>query len=142
MHTIVVGWDDYVGRWVCREVGKLWVPGNGKALGWQDSSGDIVAGVTFTNFDGRTVWLDCAALPKSRWLDRRGLFVIFNYVFEQLGCVRASAMIPEDNIESRKLVEQAGFEQEASLKNAAPGGKQMLVYTLFKEDCRWLRRRK
>lgn len=128
--------SEYAGRWVSREVGKLWGP-LGRALGWYDDD-DLVAGVTFTNFDGVNVWMDCAAKPGARWLDRRGLWAIFHYVFEQLGCVRCSAMIPEDNEKSLKLVQQAGFEYEATLVRAAPNNKNMLVFRMFKENCRWL----
>lgn len=138
---IVIGQDDYVGQWVFREVGKLWVSGIGRALGFVNEAGDLIAGVTFTAFDGVNVVMDCAAVSKSRWLDRRGLWAVFQYPFEQLEVLRVTALIPESNKASRKLVEQAGFEQEATLKRAAPGGEDMLVYRLFREDCRWLRRK-
>jgi RimJ/RimL family protein N-acetyltransferase len=138
---ILTGGADWVGPWVCREIGKLWHSGAGQALGWLKEDGTLAAGVTFVNFDGTNVWLDCAALQGSRWLDRRGLFAVFHYVFEQLGCVRCSVMIPENNDKSLKLVQQAGFEYEATLERAAPEGKNMLVYRMFKEDCRWLQRK-
>lgn len=137
---IVTDRPDIVGPWVCREIGKLWVPGAGTALGWVDHSGDLVAGVTFTGFDGTTVWLDCAAVPKKRWADRRALWAVFSYCFEQLGCTRASSLVPEDNAVARKFNEIAGLRQEAVLKRAAPGGKDMIVYTQFAEDCKWLKR--
>jgi RimJ/RimL family protein N-acetyltransferase len=138
--TITTGWD-YAGQWVAQEIGKLWHPGAGRALGWLDEEGKLVAGVTFTNFDGTNVWIDCAAQAKTRWLDRRGLYAIFHYVFEQLQCVRCSVMIPENNDKSLKLVRQVGFEYEATLTRAAPEGKDMLVLRMFKEDCRWLSRK-
>lgn len=131
--------SDYAGAWVCAEIGKLWHQGAGRALGWWADDG-LVAGVTFTNFDGVNVWLDCAAKPGARWLDRRGLWAIFHYVFEQLQCVRCSVMIPENNDKSLKLAQQAGFEVEAVLQRAAPNGMNMLVLRMFKEDCRWLGR--
>lgn len=136
---IVLGKDNVVGPWVFHEVGRLWFPGMGRALGWE-RDGNLLAGVTFTNFDGVNVWMDCAATPGSKWLDRRGLWVIFHYVFEQLQCERCSAMIPEDNEKSLKLVQQAGFEYEATLVRAAPNNKNMLVFRMFKEDCKWLNR--
>lgn len=138
---IITDWD-YAGQWVAHQVGKLWHgPNAGRAIGWVDSDG-LAAGVAFVNFDGVSVWLDCAAKPGTRWLDRRGLWAIFHYVFVQLGCLRASCMIPEDNEKSIKLVTQAGFTQEARLERAAPDGKDMLVFRMFKEDCRWLGREK
>lgn len=141
MNSIVVGKDDIVGAWVCREIGKLWVPTAGRALGWVDDSGKLIAGVTFTNFDGVNVLVDCAALPKSRWLDRRALWSIFHYCFEQLGVVRVTAMVPENNNKSIKLVEGIGFKFEARLERAAPQGYAMLVFTMFDSDCRWLSRK-
>lgn len=137
---IFTDWD-YAGWWVAQEIGKLWHPGAGRALGWVTEDNVLAAGVTFTNFDGTNVWLDCAANPKTRWLDRRGLWAIFNYVFEQLQCVRCSVMIPENNEKSLKLARSAGFEYEATLERAAPEGYDMLVLRMFKENCRWLHRK-
>lgn len=133
--------SNYAGRWVCQQIGKLWHEGAGRALGWW-SGDELIAGVTFTNFDGVNVWLDCAAKPGSRWLDRRGLYAVFHYVFEQLQCVRCSVMIPADNNKSLKLCIAAGFEHEAVLSRAAPSGQNMFVLRMFKEDCRWLGRKK
>ena len=137
---IVTDRPDIVGPWVCREIGKLWVPGAGTALGWVDHSGELVAGVTFTNFDGANVWLDAAALPKKRWADRRALWAVFHYPFEQLGCVRVSSLVPEDNKVAQKFNESAGLVHEATLARAAPNNGDMRVYRMFREDCRWLRR--
>lgn len=136
---IVTNRPNAVGQFVAAEVGKLWIEGSGQTLGWLDGE-DLVAGITFTNFDGVNVWMDCAATEGARWLDRRGLWAIFNYVFEQLGCLRCSCMIPEDNNKSLKLVQQAGFEHEATLERAAPGGNHMLVFRMFREECPWLKR--
>lgn len=130
-----------VGCWVSDQVGKIWHEGAGTTLGWVDQHPNLVAGITFTNFDGVNVWLDCAALPGTRWLDRRGLWAIFHYVFAQLECARCSVMIPEDNEKSLKLVQMAGFEYEATLVRAAPNNKNMLVFRMFKEDCQWLNRK-
>ncbi len=141
MSVIVLDKDEFVGPWVFGHIGRLWIPGMGRTLGWAGPDNEIVAGVTFTNFDGFNVWFDCAAVAKSRWLDRRGMFAIFHYVFEQLDCVRCSAMIPEDNEKSLKLAQAAGFEYEATLSRAAPNNKNMLVFRMFKEDCRWLTRK-
>ena len=132
--------DDRVGEWVSREVGKLWHSALGYALGWVDEEGKLLGGVTFTNYDGTTVWLDAAGVPKSRWLDRRGLFLILQYCFEQMECKQASALVPESNTKSRKLMKQIGFDIEAKLAEAAPAGGDMLIYTMFKEDCPWLNR--
>jgi hypothetical protein len=137
---IVTGCADYVGPWVFREIGKIWYPGSGTALGWVNPAGDLVAGVTFTGYDGANIWLDAAALPKARWADRRALWAVFHYPFEQLGCVRVSSLVPEENKVAQKFNESAGLVHEATLSRAAPNNGDMRVYRMFREDCRWLRR--
>ena len=121
--------------------GKLWIndPAFGTALGWVNNQDELVAGVTFTNFDGANVWIDCAAKAKTRWADRRALWAVFSYCFDQLGCVRVSSMVPEDNKIAQKFNESAGLVHEATLKRAAPNNGDMRVYRMFREDCRWLR---
>ena len=102
---IVADRPDVVGPWVYREIGKLWIndPGFGTALGWVNNQGELVAGVTFTNYDGANVWIDAAAKAKTRWADRRALWAVFSYCFDQLGCVRVSSMVPEDNKVAQKF---------------------------------------
>ena len=138
---IVTDRADVVGPWVYAQIGKLWIDDEryGTALGWVNHAGELVAGVTFTGFDGTTVWLDCAALPKARWADRRALWAVFHYAFEQLGCVRVSSLVPAENTVARKFNESAGLVHEATLARAAPNNGDMMVYRMFREDCRWLR---
>lgn len=139
---IVTDSPNIVGPWVFRELGKLWIEDSrfGTALGWVNHAGDLVAGVTFTNFDGTNVWLDCAALPRARWADRRALWAVFHYAFEQLGCSRVSSLVPEENKIAQKFNESAGLVHETTLQRAAPNNGDMRVYRMFHEDCRWLRR--
>lgn len=132
--------NDVVGQWVSAQIGKIWVPGVGTAIGWLDADDQLIAGVTFTNFDGTNIWLDCAAVEKKRWADRRALWAVFSYPFEQLGCVRVSSMVPEDNVKAQKFNESAGLVHETTLERAAPNNGNMRVYRMFREDCRWLRR--
>ena len=66
MARIVIHKDEVVGPWVFAQVGRLWYPGMGTTMGWVDDEDKLVAGVTFTNFDGVNVWMDCAAMEGSR----------------------------------------------------------------------------
>lgn len=133
--------DNLVAKFVCAEVGKQFIPGAGHAIGFIGARG-LVAGVYFSNYDGTNVVIDAASLPKSRWLDRRGLWAIFHYAFEQLGCERATAFVPESNAKSIKLVTAAGMINEAALERAAPGGERMMVFRMFADECPWLKRGK
>lgn len=141
MATIVIGQDDIVAQWVCERLGKLWTPGMGKALGWIDKNENLIAGVTFYGFDGVNVWIDCAATEKSRWCDRRAIWAVFHYCFEQLKVLRVNAFIPSDNEKSLKFNTGIGLKHEATLERAAPGGVDMFVYRMFRDECRWLSRK-
>lgn len=127
-----------VERWVCDELGIRFIPTAGTALGFVRDN-ELVAGVYFNNYDEQQVVLNAAAKPRSRWLDRRGLWVIFNYVFNDLECARATAFVPASNKRSIKLLRQIGFVLEGSLTRAAPGDESMLIYRMLREECPWLK---
>lgn len=128
---------EIIERWVCAQVGKRWIPQAGHALGFFSDDDALLGGVYFSGYDGTNVILDAAGMPGSRWLDRRGLWAIFHYSFEQLGCARATAFVPESNEKSIKLVKQAGMVYEAALERAAPGAERMLVFRMFADECPW-----
>lgn len=130
-----------VEKWVCEELGIRHIPTAGTALGWVTDEGELIAGVYFNNYDQQSVVLNVAAKPKRRWLDRRSLWMIFNYVFEQLGCARVTSFVPESNEKAIKLNRQVGLVQEGALERAAPGGERMLIFRMLREECPWLTRK-
>jgi L-amino acid N-acyltransferase YncA len=70
--------------------------------------------------------------PKNLWR------AAMDYVFITLGCKRVTGLIAASNEKSRKLAENTGFEYEATLKNAANDGGDLIVYVLWKDKCRML----
>jgi RimJ/RimL family protein N-acetyltransferase len=134
LKQVVVCTDGTVARWVSARLG---------VQGFSDYSeigltenGKLIAGVVFDYFNGASINMHVAAVGK-RWMTREYLHFCFWYPFEQLKVKRINGLVPESNLAARKFDEHLGFELEARLQDAHPSG-DVLVYRMFKKDCRWL----
>lgn len=103
-----------------------------------EENGELIAGVTFDYYNGASICMHVAAVEGRRWMTREYLWFCFYYPFEQLGVKRITGLVPETNMDARRFDEHLGFKLETRLKDAAPDG-DVLVYAMFKEDCRFLR---
>lgn len=132
---LIIGDDDTVARWVSEQADVLWLSGAGKAIGWAEG-GELLAGVVYQNYNGVNVFTHIAGKGMC-WLSRKFLWTIFDYPFNQLGCRRITATVLASNTTSRRFVEHLGFSLESTMRQAARDG-DVLVYVMFREDCRWL----
>ena len=103
-----------------------------------DQTADLIAGVWYEGFNGANMVMHIAALPNSAWMTKELLWYMFHYPFVECGCRRITGLVEETNEAARNLAERLGCTLEARLKDAAPGG-DILVYAMFREDCRWLK---
>lgn len=129
--------DDEVGQWVASRVpnGFDWVDGTGTAIGFTYED-RIIAGVVYFRYNGASIEVGFAS-ENPRWMSKANLWRMFHYPFEYLNLRRLTAIVDETNLASRKLIEALGFQFEATLKDAAKDGNQ-LVFRMLKEDCKWL----
>jgi len=113
--------------------------GHGIGLAQVDDNGTglLIAAVWFDSYNGANVNMHVAAIPGKRWMTREFLYFVFSYPFNQLGVRRITGLVAEDNAAARKFDEHIGFTLEARLKDAAVNG-DLLVYCMFKHQCRWL----
>lgn len=118
----------------CDEIGG----GEAQGIGWLEN-GELVAGVAYTDYNGPNMNMHVVAMPGKRWLRREFLFTAFDYPFNQCKVRRVTGLVGEGNREARKFDEHLGFELETTLEAAHPTGK-LLVYRMFREDCRWIGR--
>lgn len=137
MKELIIGRDSIVGPWVCARGGGTWTPGRGATVGLADLEHGLLAGVLFEDFNGANIVMHVAAVPGRRWLCREFLWFCFHYPFNQLGCRTVTGIVPSSNIEARKFDEHLGFTLKATLEDAHPEG-DLLIYTMKKQDCRWL----
>ena len=100
---------------------------------------EMIAGVLFDDYNGSNMWMHVAAMPGRRWMTRDFLYATFAYPFLQLNLKRLSGWVEADNLDARRFDEHIGFKQEAVLKQAGRNGVDVIVYSMFKEDCRFIK---
>lgn len=100
--------------------------------------GELIAGVVYEGFNGRNMMIHVAAAPGRRWLVRDYLRACFLYPFQICGVERLTGYVNESNLEARRFDEHLGFKEEARLKGAAPDGGDVILYVMWKSECRYV----
>ncbi len=98
--------------------------------------GRLVAGVLYEGFNGRNLWMHVAAEPGARWLVRDYLRACFAYPFLVCGVERISGYVNESNTRARRFNEHLGLREEARLRGAAPDGGDVIIFAMWRQDCR------
>lgn len=99
----------------------------------------LVAGVVFSDWNGRQI--TAAIAVDGKRISREFLWFMFYYPFCQLGAERVTACVEQTNKVSQQFVTRLGFDLECVMERAGRSG-DLLVYRMFREDCRYLERRK
>lgn len=134
-HTTVTFDPEIVGPWVCERAGGKYIPGAFAAIG-RIKDGRLVAGVLYENFNGANVFCHIAA--EGNWANKRFMWLIFDYPFNQLNCKRITTTVSPENVTSQKFTSKLGFDVETKLKDAHPQG-DIWVFRMFKDNCRWIK---
>jgi len=108
-----------------------------KGLGLE-RDGQLVAGVLYEGFNGQNVWMHVAGAPGSKWMTRDYLRYCFQYPFNEMGVKRVSGYVNASNTAARRLDEHLGFKPEATLTGAAPDGGDVILYAMWRKDCRYV----
>lgn len=103
-----------------------------------EKNGQLVAGAVFNMHSGVNVMGHLASDGSKHWMTPAYLAACFRYAFVQLGCERITGLVRSDNIDAQRLDEHLGFKREGVLRKATPDGKDMFLYGLLKEECRFL----
>lgn len=103
-----------------------------------ERDGALVAGAMYEGFNGRNVWVHLAGLAGGRWMTRTFLKAGFAYPFLVCGVDRLSGYVNASNRQVRRLNEHLGYEVEAVLRGAAPDGGDVLIYVMWKRNCRYV----
>lgn len=127
-----------IGPWVCEKAGGTWIPGRGTAIG-EMKDGRITAGVLYEDYREKAN-IVCHIRGEPGWANRKFLSIIYDYPFNQLQVKRVTVPVDSTNEASIQLVEHMGFKLECTLKQAIPDG-DLLLYVMFKEDCKYIRGR-
>jgi RimJ/RimL family protein N-acetyltransferase len=96
---------------------------------------ELIAGVAFESQNRNTLWghQHITKTPsKSFWI------AVANYIYNQCGCIRFSAIVDANNEKAIRLNKHIGFVVEATLKDAGDNG-DLLIMTLWRDNCRFLK---
>lgn len=100
--------------------------------------GATLAASLYDEYNGSNIWMHCAGTPGKPWLNRDFLYWSFHYPFVQLGVRRISLWIESTNQPSRRFAEHLGFKHEATLAEAGRDGVDACIYSMFRNDCRYV----
>jgi hypothetical protein len=142
MKRLLIGNDRVISQFMQQILETPYGFESGRGIGIADmmpdmETGRILAGIWFENWNGANMMMHVASLPHSRWMTKELLWYTFYYPFIECGCKRVTGLVAETNTAAREFDERLGFHLEARLKDAAPEG-DLLVYAMFRDECRWL----
>lgn len=135
MRRLVANEPQRVGAWIQEHGGGFYR--DGSACIGLESDGELIAGVLYDYHNGASIYMHVAS-GVQHWLDRDFLRAVFWYPFVQLKCKVVIGLVPESNLKARRFDEHLGFKLTATIPEGHPEGA-LLIYTLRKEDCRWVR---
>jgi hypothetical protein len=96
----------------------------------------VRGGVILTAFTGSSCMIHVAGRDE-HWMNRDILWVVFHYVFLQLGCVRVLSTIEAANEHSLRFNLRIGFRELYRVERMFPSGDGVLT-AMNREGCRWL----
>ena len=123
-----------VGDWMHEQGAAAWREG-ATCIGCE-RDGQLVAAAMFDYCNGASVFAHIAITGK---YTREWLWFICYYPFVQLGCEVVIGLVSSANEKAQRFDEHFGFTRQAAITGADPDGS-LLIYTLRKEQCRFLRR--
>jgi RimJ/RimL family protein N-acetyltransferase len=99
--------------------------------------GEVIAAAGYTQYNGANIWGHIASDGSGHWLTRHFLHETFKYPFVTLGVGRMTVWVEADNYPSRRFTTNLGFTAEAVLQKAGRGGVDVLIYRMFRQECRY-----
>lgn len=123
------------GEEICEAAGTLFHPQN--AVISRTIDGELAGGVVYQEYTGSAVSMHVAGFMPF-WMNKTLLWIFFDYPFNQLGCKKVFGLVPSTNHKALEFDRKIGFKEETRLSDAIPDG-DMIVLSMYREDCRWLK---
>lgn len=128
---------DRIGPWVCKITGGKYEKAISAGIGLE-KNGELIAGVLYDSWNGRSVCMHVAAKPGARWMTREFLWMSFDYPFNQLKVNQIIGLVDSTNQQARAFDEHIGFRVAAVIPDAGKSG-DLMIYTMHRNECRWIR---
>jgi hypothetical protein len=126
-----------VGLYVGEKCGCSFDDGMYQALAILNDKGEFCAGVVISEFRGHDCQISCATETSVAWRDTV-VTAVFDYIFNQLGCVRCTSITKKGNRRTRAFLEGLGFKLEGRVRRGFDGTQDALLYGLLAEECRYI----
>jgi hypothetical protein len=107
-----------------------------QTLGFGTVAGTIVGGVVYHTHRGTTLEAMAAGLPG--WLTPLRARAMFDYGFNALKSDILIVHAAKANKRSRRFIERLGFSERGCVPKAIRG-KDAVIYSMHRDDCRWLK---
>lgn len=102
--------------------------------------GELIAAVAYEGFNGRNIWIHVAGLAGRLWATPMWGRAVFGYPFLVCGVERISGYVNASNTASRRFARRLGFRVESTLEGAAADGGDVLIYRMWRRECRFIRK--
>jgi hypothetical protein len=117
-------------------------------LAWSDGmkgiglerDGELVAVAVYEGWSGSNIWMHTAKEPGVTLTSRAFFAAAFDYPFNQLKVRRASAYVEEVNVAANRIARHLGFKPEARLEGVARAGGDVIIYRMWRDECRFILR--
>lgn len=130
----MIVYGHHIGDWVAHKIEGIYSPLESQAIGWVSQDGRVLAGAIFEDWNRAS--LVCHIATDGR-MSREFLKEVSTYAFIQCKVHKMIAPVASSNHRSERMVRKMGFIEEGRLRNAHPHG-DVVLYTLTREDCRFL----
>ncbi|PHV09888.1 hypothetical protein CSQ89_19215 [Chitinimonas sp. BJB300] len=131
--TLLYGDDERVMRWVCERIG-ITPFDDYRAIGLVHGNA-LIAGTVYERFSECDVNLHVAAASPYA-MTRQFLVASFYYPFITAGKRRVTGLVPANNQRALAFDLKLGFKREGLIRRALPGGEDLLVLGMLREECR------
>jgi hypothetical protein len=128
-----------VSAYVAEQARAAFTPGFDHSIGIIDAEkADMVrGGVIITGCTGSSC-IGHVAGRNEHWLNRDMIWVVFHYVFVQLGCARLLGIVEAANTHTLRFDLNFGFKELYRIERMFPSGDGIIV-AMDREECRWLK---
>lgn len=103
-----------------------------------ERDGSLIGGVIYDSYSINNIFLHVAGTEGVNWVTKTYVKAVFGYPFKQLNCKRISGWVEASNDKARRFDEHLGFKQEAVLEGAARDGGDVIIYRMWKDECRFI----
>lgn len=125
------------GMKIAAAIPRVYNPANDVVISRVTPEGNVLGGVIYDGYTGGCIFMHQASFSKN-WLVGNMMWIVFDYPFNRLRVNKVAGTINSNNQELLDFNMRLGFKEEARIKDAYRDG-DMIVLTMDRESCRWLR---